>query len=426
MCQNSTHSLPIDTCRFFRHLLFSTMEFSKRTDWQPAENEITKLKTSLEREGKTIFDLTISNPAQCEFQYLKPELLKPLAGTAGLRYEPDPHGLLKAREAVSQYYARKGASISPERIFLAAGTSEAYSFIFRLVANPQDAILVPRPGYPLFDYLAGLNDLTVKHYPLVYQNGWRIESLPDTAPRALILVNPNNPTGNFIRPEEFDLINRFANTNGIAIISDEVFFDFAFGKQTFPAKSFAQNKETLTFTLGGISKAIGLPQMKLAWVVVTGPDHLTREAIRRLEIICDTYLSVSTPSQNALSFWLGQVDRIQEGILARLEQNRAFLKQKLSGISGVQLFEAEGGWYATIEIEGQRSDEEWALLFLKEDHVYVYPGYFFDFPEGNFLVLSLLPPPAIFEEAVDRLSKKFKLSVLLTPASKEGHRPFLR
>lgn len=308
------------------------MKFSDRSNWPAAQNEIATLKAALERDGKPILDLTVSNPAQCEFQYLKPELLKPLADAANLRYEPDPHGLLKAREAVSQYYARKGVSVSPERIFLTAGTSEAYSFIFRLIANPQDAILAPRPGYPLFDYLAGLNDLKVKHYPLVYQNGWRIESLPDTAARALILVNPNNPTGNFIHPGEWDLINRFAHSCGAAVISDEVFFDFAFERRITDTKSFAQNREALTFTLGGVSKAIGLPQMKLGWMAVTGSDDLVREAAHRLEIICDTYLSAATPAQRALPFWLEHAAGIQREILGRLEKNRAFLKQKLSGI----------------------------------------------------------------------------------------------
>lgn len=382
------------------------MKFSKRTDWRTAENEITILKASLERERKPILDLTVSNPTQCGFQYLKPELLKPLADVANLRYEPDPHGILKAREAVVRYYAEKGISVSPEQIFLTAGTSEAYAFIFRLIADPGETILTPQPSYPLFDYLAGLNDLQIGRYRLAYEKGWCIQSLEHTAPRAVLAVNPNNPTGNFIHPGEMELINRFARSKNAAVISDEVFFDFAFEQKRLPAESFAHNDEVLTFTLGGISKILGLPQMKLAWIVVTGPDEARIEAIRRLEIICDTYLSVATPAQQTLSFWLERAADIQGEILDRLEKNRTFLKQKLSGIPDVILLEAEGGWYATIQIQGVRNDEEWVLSLLKEEQVFVHPGYFFDFPEGNFLVLSLLTPGRMFEEAINRIVKR--------------------
>lgn len=393
------------------------VKFSNRTNWPTAPNEIAKLKTALEKAGETVLDLTISNPTQCEFQYLKPELLKLLTAAENLSYTPDPRGLLSAREAVSQHYARKGILISPDQVFLTAGTSEAYTFIFRLLANPGETILAPGPSYPLFDYLAGLSDLAIKRYPLVYENGWRIRSLPKTSCRAVLVVNPNNPTGNFIHSGELDLVNRFAKTNGAAIISDEVFFDFSFEKSPSDIKSFAQNQGALTFTLGGVSKSLGLPQMKLAWMVVTGPEALKTEAMRRLEIICDTYLSVNTPSQNALSFWLENAAEIHGEISNRLNQNRSVLIHKLSGIPPIRLpstttaslLQAEGGWYATIEIEDGRNDEEWALLFLKESHVFVHPGYLFDFPEGNFLVLSLLTPPQIFEEAVDRMAAKFSL-----------------
>lgn len=389
------------------------MPFSKRTGWETQSNRISELAALLAKNGHGILDLTSSNPTQCGFSYLNPTLLAPLADAGNLSYEPTPRGLLEARLAVCGYYRGRGIEVSPEQVFLTAGTSEAYQFVFRLLTEPGDILLAPRPSYPLLDYLAGLQDLEVERYPLVYQNGWKVDGPKlgignSTRPKALVVVNPNNPTGNFTTGLEREAINQFVSAEGAAVISDEVFLDFAFERQHQPPPSFAQNSDVLTFTLSGISKAAGLPQMKLAWMVVSGPKDAREAAFRRLEVISDTYLSVSTPAQRALPFWLGKQKEITEEILGRLKMNRAHLARAVSGLKEARLLDSQGGWYAVLQVAGDVTDEEWAMRLLRKEHVLIHPGYLFDFEAGNFLVLSLLPPPAIFSESTTRLAARLQ------------------
>ena len=387
-------------------------QFSKRTNWETAPNDLARLARSILETGQNIIDLTGSNPTHSEFRYLDAGLLKPFTDTGNLSYDPSPRGLLTARASICDYYRRHGISVTPEQVFLTAGTSEAYGFLFRLLAEPGEMVLAPRPSYPLLDYLAGLADIQVERYPLIYQNKWKIDKSRFQAgslrkPKAVVVVNPNNPTGNFVSPKEREAINRFARVQQAAVISDEVFLDFA-----HPARpdmpSFAHNREVLTLTLSGVSKAAGLPQMKLSWIVVSGPPDLCEEAGRRLEVISDTFLSVSIPAQRALPFWLGKQREITGEILDRLNVNKTCLAQAVSGIERVKLLACEGGWYAVLEVAGDRTDEEWAVLLLQEDRVLVHPGYLFDFEGGPFLVLSLLPPPDLFSKGVDRFAKRLK------------------
>jgi len=368
------------------------MNFSKRTNWADSSNALSQLLSSKRKNKEKILDLTESNPTRCGFN------------SENIPYDPDPHGLLEAREAVCRYYADKKTRVTPDQIFLTAGTSEAYAFLFRLLADPRDRILAPEPSYPLLDYLAGLNDVLLQKYLLKYDGGWGmdLDSIVG-AGKAIVVVNPNNPTGNFVKRHERDELNRMAKTREMAIISDEVFLDFAFDDRRGPPPTFAGNGDALTFTMSGISKILGLPQMKLSWIVVSGPEDLKRQAIEKLELIADTYLSVSTPSQKALPKWLENREKITGEILKRVRKNRSALREYLRDNKSVRLLDAEGGWYAVLEIDSLKNDEELALDLLKNKNVFVHPGYFFDFPKGNFLVLSLLPEPKIFGKGIKHL-----------------------
>ena len=325
-------------------------------------------------------------------------------------YDPDPHGLLESRLAVCRYYANKNIHVSPEQIFLTAGSSEAYNFLFRLLADPGELVLAPKPGYPLFDYLSDLNDIQQIKYPLIYTGAWRIdmaklETLLKERPRALIFVNPGNPTGNFVSKSEREAANKLCRNSDTALISDEVFLDFIWNTKDNSPASFAGNNEVLTFSLGGVSKMLGLPQMKVSWIVVSGPEPAKQEAIKKLEVISDTYLSVNTSSQRALPFWFSRQQEIAEEIRQRVLHNLAYLEKKMNELKNVRVMHAEGGWQAILEARASSlNDEETVLRLLEEKNVLIHPGYFFDLADGNFFVLSLLLPPQNFQEAVDRLS----------------------
>jgi alanine-synthesizing transaminase len=384
--------------------------FSHRTNWQQETNALNKSQEELVRRGIDILDLTASNPTSCGFEY--PEgMLAALNSTDNFQYHPDACGMLKAREAVAQYYIRQKVTLSPNEIILTASTSEAYSFLMRLLVNPGEKILIPKPSYPLFQFLLEINDVEFDYYPLVYDGQWRLdcqalERCVDAKTRAIILVNPNNPTGSYISAAELDFLNDFCYKNQIAIISDEVFFDYQLcqGKDSLSlgeAVSCIGNRTALTFVLGGLSKTLALPQMKCAWIFASGPQDILQESLSRLEIIADTYLSVNTPVQNALGTWLGHAPAIQAQIVLRVKANLAWLQAHLN--DHTELLSMQGGWYATLRIPAIKSEEEWALEFLREDHVSVYPGYFFDFDREAYIVVSLLPPASLFQEAAGRV-----------------------
>ncbi|MDD5542951.1 MAG: pyridoxal phosphate-dependent aminotransferase [Acidobacteriia bacterium] len=396
------------------------MRFSNRTQWNLTPNELTRRVALLRERGRTLLDLTESNPTRCDFQYPQ-AIIDAISQPQSLSYNPTPQGLRSAREAVAEHYARHDASIDPDHLILTASTSEAYSFLFRLLAEPGDQILVPQPSYPLFDFLAQLNDVELQPYPLEYDSVWLIDwrsleqaCTPKT--RGIILVNPNNPTGSGLSPRERDRLIPFCRDRELPIICDEVFVDFGFGRSSKDASSKSPDGSrelhslvgetgTLTFVLNGISKMMGLPQMKLAWVATSGPQEWLTAALERLEVIADTYLSVSTPVQVALPKLLSDVQpMIQSQILDRIRANLGILDECVSKTGGLcRRLAADGGWSAIISIPRSYSEEEWVLRWLEQDHVLVHPGYFFDFHKTGYAVLSLLPHPDVFREAVQRL-----------------------
>jgi aspartate/methionine/tyrosine aminotransferase len=386
----------------------SAFVFASRTQWNLAPNRLSVHLQARRAAGLPIIDLTESNPTRCHFDYDRDEILAALAQPRSLLYEPTAKGHVEARQAVAAYYAEKGIALDPEHIVLTASTSEAYSFLFRLLADPGDCVLIPRPSYPLFDFLATLNDVRLESYPLVYEQGWRIDfealrTAVGPRTRALLVVNPNNPTGSFLHREDFATLTELCQQRGLAIISDEVFSDYTFRPDPSGIRSLAGTGGALTFVLNGLSKLVGLPQMKLAWLCASGPYAVLTDALARLEIIADTYLSVNTPVQVALPRLLAGRRRIQDQILGRVRTNRQALLDRLSPRSPCQCFDADGGWYAVLRVPGTRSEEDWILTLLDRDGVLIHPGYFFDFATEAYLVASLLPPPEIFREGIDRM-----------------------
>jgi aspartate/methionine/tyrosine aminotransferase len=389
--------------------------FARRTNWPQETNALNKAIEDLRKRGIDILDLTASNPTSCGFLY--PEgILSALNSLDNLHYHPDACGTEKARQAVAQYYARRKLPLSSHDIILTASTSEAYSFLMRLLVNPGERVLVPKPSYPLFQFLLDINDVEVEYYPLVYEReSWHLdcqalERCVDSKTRAIILVNPNNPTGSYIARTELKFLNELCRKHQMSIISDEVFFEYSL----YPgdAVSCAGNQTALTFVLGGLSKTLGLPQMKCAWILASGPQLVLQESLARLEIIADTYLSVNTPVQNALGFWLDYAPEIQGQIASRVKENYQWLSTRLKEhtplLSSISLLSLQGGWYATLRIPAVKSEEEWVLEFLREDYVSVYPGYFFDFDREAYIILSLLPPAPIFQEAAGRILQRLE------------------
>ena len=382
--------------------------FSSRFDWTLETNRITALLDAQRATGTAIFDLTESNPTRAGFIYPAAEILGALADARSLVYEPSPAGLRSAREAVSLYYAARKQAVEPERILLTASTSEAYSYIFKLLASPGDEVLVPQPSYPLFGYLAAADSVRVVPYSLVYHGGWAIDfdSLARAATprtRALIVVNPNNPTGSFLKRDELAQLLALCKARDIALVSDEVFSDYSFSPDSSRVPTLAGVESGLTFSLSGLSKIAGLPQMKLGWIAVAGSPSARTQAMERLEWIADSYLSVGTPVQHALPRLLELGAHVREQIAARVRDNLAFLRAAISDTSPSRILEVEGGWYATMQIPRTRTEEDWCLELLDQDHVMVQPGFFYDFEAEAFLVLSLLTEPGIFREGVRRL-----------------------
>ncbi|VAX36544.1 hypothetical protein MNBD_UNCLBAC01-86 [hydrothermal vent metagenome] len=374
------------------------VKFAQRTEWSLTTNKVTEVLQELKKNGVSVLDLTASNPTQCGFAYPK-DMLKGLSSERNFQYEPEAQGLFKAREAVSRYYWQRGFKVSPDQIFLTSSTSEGYSYLFRLLANPGDTVFFPRPSYPLFQFLSELNDVHMKTY---HPNDGCLGGYFCKEAKVIVVVNPNNPTGLFVQNQELEQINAFCMQNQRAIICDEVFWDYAFENQERPI-SLVDNTNVLTFVLGGLSKTLGLPQMKLSWIVMNGPDDLVKEAKARLELIADTYLSVNTPAQNALANWFASAEEIQQKIKERVLKNLEFLKKKVQECEHVELLNAEGGWYSILRVHNGEDEESFILSLLKEKHVLVHPGYFFDFNEESYYVISLLPIEEIFQEGVVRM-----------------------
>ncbi len=382
--------------------------FSSRTNWPLTPNRLAQLLRERRERGLSILDMTESNPTRCGLAMEAEEILAPLQNPRALAYEPDPRGLRVAREAVAQYYAERGVQLDPDQIFLTSSTSEAYSFVFRLLANPGDSILAPQPSYPLFDFLGALNDVNVLPYPLIYDDGWQVD-LPaldsgwDSRSRGVLVVHPNNPTGSYLRTKELERMKEICRRNRAAIIADEVFADYGIGADPHRVVTHAQSSDVLTFTLSGLSKISALPQMKLAWIVVNGPPELRSEAQARLEVIADTYLSVSAPVALATPPWMAGRRKIQSQIMDRVQTNLRKLDELLTPGLPVTRLKAEGGWYAVLRVPSTRGDEDWAAELLTQEGVSVHPGHFYDFPSAGFLVLSLLPAREVFEAAMGKV-----------------------
>jgi len=385
--------------------------FASRTHWRLETNRLTRAIEEHRRSGDRLLDLTASNPTECGLVYPENEILAALADPRGLAYRPESKGLREAREAVAEYYCgRAGFSagarpIDSERILLASGTSEAYSHIFRLLCEPGDEILVPAPSYPLFEFLADLADIRLVAYPLLYDHGWQIDFASLRAAltprtRAVLVVHPNNPTGSFVKEREVAELADICGAREVAIVADEVFLDYA---DTKPAQTFAFHGAALTFTLSGLSKISLLPQMKLAWTMVSGPEALVQTAIQRLEIIADTYLSPSTPVQLALAKFLPFRHALQEQLQRRISVNLSVLDGMLSESKSLSRLEREGGWYAILRVPVTATDEDLAVALLDKASVLVHPGHFFNFSRDGFLVLGLISPEAEFREGIRRL-----------------------
>jgi aspartate/methionine/tyrosine aminotransferase len=380
------------------------MELSKRTAWNLSENEFAVAVRARRATGATLLDLTRSNPTQCGFDYDEQALLAPLHSPLALRYEPEPLGMHAARVAVARYYEDHGATVPLDRICLTTSTSEAYSFLFRLLCNPGDDVLVAQPSYPLFDFIAQLDDVALRSYPLWFDpsadhghgHGWSIdlatlEAAIGPHTKALILVHPNNPTGQFASAEERVALETLCARHGLALLVDEVFLDYALEGCAQP--SFATGEVgCLTFVLSGLSKICGLPQMKASWIVARGPEPMVQSAMERLEVIADTFLSMNAPIQHALPTWLGQRAGLQQQVRQRMQRSLSVLDRELLG-SAISRYAMQGGWTAVLRVP--RSAPEFCLLAL-DAGVLLQPGTFYGLADGH-AVVSLLTPPELWD-----------------------------
>lgn len=387
------------------------MPFSNRTSFFSSEdNPLTRLLVAKRERGERIWDLTETNPTRCRFRTPGISILENLREPDNLSYRPEPRGLLPARETIAGYYAEQGIEISPEHIFLTSGTSESYSHLFHLLADAGDEILTVAPGYPLLESVASVADVKLRKTRVVFERGWRLR-MEDVlrqmeGVRAALFVNPANPTGQYLRPDEFEQLCAAASERRIPLISDEVFFEFY--QKEVPRKSLCAQNQALSFTLNGISKMLGMPQMKLSWIVLTGPPELADESAKRLEHICDTFLSVGTPPQRALKGWLSQHKEFSQEVRDRTKANLEKLRQAMSGLPAEVLC-PEGGWMAVLRLRGFDSDEAAALKLLQRKNTLVHPGYYYDLDESSFVV-SLILEGRDFEACLITLSSFLKES----------------
>ncbi len=440
--------------------------FSERTNWKLAQNRFTQALEEVRAGGVRVLDLTVSNPTRAGLHYDEPAILRALASRRALDYDPQSKGLRFAREAVAGYYrelrgrgerdvaSNVSTNVDPEQIVLTTSTSEGYSFVFRLLCNAGDELLVPKPSYPLFEFLADLQDVRLVPYPLIYDHGWQmdfpsLEKAVTERTRGVVVVHPNNPTGSYVKVGEVGMLNAFCSEHRLAVIADEVFLDYgldadaatsaidegtaALGRPVERSStavdagrnarslhapvdrdspihrlgrddraSFAGNQEVLTFTLSGLSKIAALPQMKVAWVVTSGPRELAGAAMGRLELIADTYLSMNAPIQWAVPTLLGQRKDIQRQLLERVRRNLAELDRQVARQKSCQRLKVQGGWYAVMRVPVTRSDEELAIELVREKAVVVHPGHFYDFPGDGYLVLGLITEEGEFAEGIGR------------------------
>ena len=387
--------------------------FSKRTNWNLDENAYTRAVRRHRESGRPLLDLTISNPTICGFDYDEAAIQSALRFSAALRYDPEPIGLRSARAAVVEYYREKNpdAVLDPERVILTTGTSEGYSFLFRLLCEPGDEVLVAHPSYPLFDFLAAIQDVTLCTFPLVYDHGWQfsfpaLQQAISSRTRAIVVVHPNNPTGHFLSCTEAEQISAICREHDLALLVDEVFLDYGLPVVDDHKKrqgTCMGNAQALTFILSGLSKITALPQMKVGWIVASGPDSHVRDAMSRLEVIADTYLSLSAPVQHGLGKLLTQRQTIQSQILSRIQTNLRQLDERLTRQQSISRLRIEGGWHAVLRVPAVQSDEELAIRLIEEQSVLVHPGHFYEFAQDGYLVISLLTRVEEFAEGIERV-----------------------
>ena len=382
-----------------------SQRFSRRTAWDlgPSElsTEIAVARSLASSKGRELIDLTMSNPTACGFTYDSEVLLSPLVNPAALTYDPDPRGLRSARESVAAYYADHNATVDPDSILLTTSTSEAYSFLFRLLCDPGDEVLVAQPSYPLFDFLATLDDITLRPYPLFYDFGWwidfaELERRITPSTRALLVVHPNNPTGHWTHAPERQRLEELCLRHNLALIVDEVFLDYAIGDAPRAASFATGPHPALTFVLSGISKIVALPQMKVAWLAAFGPPGLVGEALARLEVISDTFLSMNAPAQLALPVWLTSRHHLQQQIRSRMAANLAAL-----AASPLEILHLDAGWAAVLKLR----EAESALRLLRDSSVIVHPGSFYGMSDLRLIVISLITPESVFFAGISRLSR---------------------
>jgi len=387
--------------------------FSSRLPRRLSANAFSLAVADLRRRGVALADLTITNPTRVGLAY--PEgLLEPLADVRGLTYDPQPFGLMSAREAVAAAMSTGDVHVAADRVILTSSTSEAYGLLFKLLCNPGDAVLVPQPSYPLFELLTGLDAVASVPYPLEDHGVWSVDRQSVTGnltpcTRAILAVSPNNPTGSMLRRDDREWLAEFAAARHLALISDEVFGGFPIAPRP-DAVSLLGESRVLTFTLGGLSKSAGLPQVKLGWIAVSGPDAEVSSAMERLELICDTYLSVSTPVQVAASRLMTAGAVVRAGIRERLQTNYRALLECAAHHPSVRVMPPEGGWSVVLQVPATHGEEELVLRILHEGRAIVHPGYFFDFQQGAHLVFSLLPDPAIFAASIPRIIQQVAAS----------------
>jgi alanine-synthesizing transaminase len=383
--------------------------FSSRVPVDLQPNRLTESVRRATAAGRRLIDLTITNPTRAGFDY-PPATLVPLSAPAALSYDPRSMGLHEARAAVAGDYARQGLDVAPDRVVLTASTSEAYSVLFKLLCAPShDAVLVPVPSYPLFDHLTRLDGVGSIPYRLEYHGRWTVDFDSMEAAwrpnvRAVIAVSPNNPTGSILSFEELRQLGDICARRAAALILDEVFIDYPISREA--ARRSCPDLDCLTFRLGGLSKSAGLPQVKLGWIAVDGPHDVVHGALERMDFICDTYLSVSTPVQVAAPSLIRDGRAIREMILERLRANEATARRLVSAYGSIELLPCEAGWSFVLRVPATRSEEALVLELLDEEGVLIHPGFFFDFPREAFLVGSLLPDPSCFEAGIGRVLER--------------------
>lgn len=381
--------------------------YSRRLSWSVSQNRLSEEIAAFRRSGRPLLDLSNSNPTKAGLDYPHAQIAAALSRVRDYTYDPQARGTAEARGAIASHYTKRGIRVAADRIFLTASTSEAYGHLFKLLCDADDEVLIPLPSYPLFEYLASLENVRPVPYHLRYDGNWHVdfaslEAQLSSRSRAVVVVNPNNPTGSVLKEDEVRQLMRVAGERNLAIISDEVFLDYSFCPGTDAVKSLIDQATSLTFALDGLSKSAGMPQMKLGWIAAGGPEAQVREAADRLETILDTYLSVNTPVERALPDLLEAGQMVRGQIQQRTRANLETLQKLLRGTAANPL-PVEAGWSAIVQLPRTRTEEEWVLALLREESVIVQPGYFFDMPSEAFLVVSLITPPGDFRDGIRRL-----------------------